>query len=264
MEDSKKLIYFDNAASTPLFPEVIDEYVHFLTQNYSNPSASHKAGLEIRQRLNDAGRSLLNVLATSADAAQVVWTSGGTEANNLAIFGHANTHSNTEEFSATTSLVEHDSVFKPFKRLESRGAKISWSNVDEMGHIDFDHLSRLINEKTELVSICHVQNETGVTQDLVKIRELMNVKSPKAKLHVDGIQSFGKIEVPWEAAKIDMLSISSHKSHGPGGIGALIVRNSNTKLQPIFEGGGQQNNVRSGSIDSPSAIAFFEVCVAFE
>jgi cysteine desulfurase len=256
MKRSGRLIYFDNAASTPLFPHIAEQYAQIYKSNYANPSAAHDMGLETRERVNQANRDLLEVLTIPHQSARVIWTSGGTEANNLAIFGYSGNYTDLGKFSAVCSEVDHDSTYKPFIRLQQSGARVSYARVDKYGRIDFEHLCECLDMNTKLISICHVQSETGEVQDLTKVRKIIDEQSPKAKLHVDAVQAFGKVEIPWDAVKIDLLTLSGHKIHGPGGTGALVLRDNGTKLHPLVEGGGQQHNIRSGSMHAAGIIGF--------
>ncbi len=249
------MIYLDNAAGSPLFDELIEAYSGFLRSSHVNASATHGPAYDTRRELVNRAEAFLDRLDIDAEAASVVWTSGGTEANNLAIGGLAATMSVGSTFSAVTTITEHASVFEPFRHLESTGANLSWARVAADGTIDLDHFASLLNSETKLVSICHVQTETGAVQDLVVIREIMDNHAPLAKLHVDAIQALGKLDIPWHTARIDLLSLSGHKIHGPGGVGALIARHD-CRLEPLFHGGGQQENLRSGSLDIAGIRAF--------
>lgn len=249
------MIYLDNAAGSPLFDELIEAYSGFLRSSHVNASAAHGPAYDTRRELVNRAEAFLDRLDIDAEAASVVWTSGGTEANNLAIGGLAATMSGGSTFSAVTTTTEHASVFEPFRHLESTGANLSWARVAADGTIDLDHFASLLNNETKLVSICHVQTETGAVQDLVVIREIMDNHAPLAKLHVDAIQALGKLGIPWHTARIDLLSLSGHKIHGPGGVGALIARHD-CRLEPLFHGGGQQENLRSGSLDIAGIRAF--------
>lgn len=250
-----EMIYLDNAASTPVFTEVIHDYPAIMKSAFPNASALHQAGAEIRRKLEQASAEFMRTLNINQDGTKIIWTSGGTEANNLAIQGYAQSN-NVSELSMVTSTTEHSSCYAPMKRLQNGSAHVSWAKVTPDGKIDLENFSAMLSKKTNLVSICHVQNETGATQELVMIRTLMDKYSPRAKLHVDSIQAFGKIDIPWDAARIDLLSLSSHKIHGPGGVGALVIRDAMVSLKPLIEGGGQQYNLRSGSLDAAGILGF--------
>jgi cysteine desulfurase len=239
------MIYLDNAASTPLFSELLDGYVHSVRHHFGNPSSTHKMGYELRSLVERATESVLRASGVPDNAATVVFTSGATESNNMAINGlHHNPHTSRLAISST----EHPSVMEPCQSLALNGADLTLLTVTSDGRISPGQLNG--NGKPyQSVSVCYVHNETGVIQDLEQIRREMNVAHPDAILHVDGVQAFGKFPIPWESAGIDLLSISGHKFHGPASCGALICRNG-IPLTPFILGGGQQNSLRSGSVDA--------------
>ena len=251
------MIYLDNAAGTPVFHEVSGEYKKIVDKYYPNPSANHKAGFQVRKKIEQSQERLLHALGIRDSEVRIIWTSGGTEANNLAILGYFRAFSGMRKFSIVSSPSEHASVYTPLKRLEKQQkANVSWVTVDAKGHIDLEHFSDLLGEHTNMVSVCQIQNETGTVHNLERIREMMDKKSPRAKFHVDACQAFGKTNIPWESAQIDLLTLSSHKIHGPCGLGALVVRKLDNRLKPMIEGGGQQNNIRSGTLNAPGIISF--------
>ncbi len=256
MEDTDNLIYFDNAASTPLFPELIDQFGELLQRHYANPGAPHSLGLTTRKELGRVSKELLELVGTAPDDSEIIWTSGGTEANNLALFGLNSFCPRPSGNSLVSTTVEHPSVFNPLRRLSQFKNSVKFVNVDRSGLIDFDHLATCLTKQTKLVSVCLVQNETGSIQDLAGVREIMNLKAPGALLHIDAVQALGKLDIPWESARVDLMSFAGHKIHGPGGVGALVIRKRRVKLTPVFEGGGQQNNLRSGSLDVPGIFMF--------
>ena len=250
------MIYLDNAAGTPVFPEISQKYHQLLEHFYANPSANHSAGFLSKKHVQVCEEQFLGVLGINDSDVCVIWTSGGTESNNLAITGYSRKYSTGRPFSVVSTPVEHASVFSPVRRLEQQGMAVSWANIEPSGLIELDHLSDILNENTHLVSVCLVQNETGVIQNLEGIREIMDRQAPRAKLHVDASQAVAKMELPWKSARIDMLTLSSHKVHGPPGMGALIVRHFGDYLHPLIEGGGQQRNLRSGTLNTPGITAF--------
>ncbi|HCN07559.1 MAG TPA: hypothetical protein DIT01_06465, partial [Lentisphaeria bacterium] len=212
-----------------------------------NPSSPHRLSYELQRQLTTAAAGLATLVTGRDDTGvQVIWTSGGTEANNLAVLGFAGARSGPLRIVSTRT--EHASVLAPLEQLQGQGAKLQLADVHGSGHLDLDHLAACLDGGADLVSICHVQNETGAIQDLTAVRELIDRHAPGACLQVDAMQSFGKSDINWQAARIDMLSLSGHKIHGPGGQGALIVRDG-VELRPILFGGGQQDNLRSGSLD---------------
>ncbi len=256
MRETNNLIYFDNAASTPLFPEIIEQYGRLLKCYFANPSASHQIGLNTRKKINTASQELLELVGTSDEVSKIIWTSGGTESNNLVLFGLNSFYLPHSDYAMVSTSVEHSSVFNPLVKLSKYKNNVTWVNVDHFGLIDLNHLSTSLTRETKLVSICLVQSETGAVQDLLSIRKIMDLNSPEALLHIDAVQAFGKVDIPWESAKIDIMSLAGHKIHGPNGVGALVIRKKGVNLTPIFEGGGQQDNLRSGSIDVPGILMF--------
>lgn len=220
------MTYLDNAASTPPHPELVAGFAESATF-FANPAASHMHAYDLRQELARCERELLAALRIPQGEAQVIWTSGGTEANNLALFG-------SEPSALATTAVEHPSVLEPAQKLQAQILP-----VDRDGRVSLATLA-----SPDMLSICHVHNETGVIQDLSSIR----AAAPAARLHVDATQSAAKLAIPWREARIDLLTLSAHKLHGFGSIGALIVRKGSS-LTPQLLGGGQQDNLRSGSVD---------------
>lgn len=253
-------IYFDNAASTPPFPEVLQIYRETEEKYYLNPHAANKYSVIIRNALAEQAQFLLQRLDIGVDG-RVVWTSGGTEANNLAIFGTAYLASSLSRLHIVTTTTEHASVYHAYKRLEQEGVLVDWIRVSADGQIDADHFRELLRQETALVTICHVQNETGAIQNLTALRVLLDQRAPNAKLHIDAVQSFGKIPTPWNRIRPDFVSVSGHKVHGPSGVGALIMRGRNTRLRPLFAGGAGDDELRPGM---PSVAAAFGLCGAVD
>lgn len=220
------MIYLDNAASTPPHAELIAGIADSAAF-FANPAATHLHAYDLRRELDRCERELLTALRIPQAEARVIWTSGGTEANNLALFG-------SEPLALAMPATEHPSVLEPGKKL---GACIL--PVDREGRVQLGDVGA-----PDLLSICWVHNETGVIQDLRSVREA----TPAARLHVDATQGAAKLAIPWADAGIDLLTLSAHKLHGFGSIGALIQRKG-VSLTPQLLGGGQQDNLRSGSID---------------
>ena len=242
-----RTVYLDNAASTMPSPAVLQEWSRVSMDDCVNPSSPHRLSYELQRQLTTAAAGLATLVTDRDDAeVQVIWTSGGTEANNLAVLGFAGARSGPLRIVSTRT--EHASVLAPLEQLQGQGAELQLADVHGSGRLDLDHLAACLDGGADLVSICHVQNETGAIQDLTAVRELIDRHAPGACLQVDAMQSFGKSDINWQAARIDMLSLSGHKIHGPGGQGALIVRDG-VELRPILFGGGQQDNLRSGSLD---------------
>ena len=246
-----KTIYLDNAASTPMLPEVLVELTkqsEFLT---GNASSIHALGVRASREVEKAREIIANSLSTSAD--NIVFTSGGTESNNWVIqslFFQKKKNQNT----IITSLIEHPSVLAPIKWLsENFGVKVIYIGVDQEGRILLEDLKKSLSDDVFLCSIMHVNNEVGSLQpmeEIAKMCEQFNVP-----LHVDACQSFLKIPINLKDLNITYLTINSHKVHGPKGVGALYLKAAHS-LSPLFHGGGHESNRRSGTINAPSIAAF--------
>lgn len=237
-------VYLDNAASTPLHPAVCEAFARFAPTHFANPASAHGAGTEARRAVVRCEQRLLRALGIPADDARVVWTSGGTEANNLALQGCQLERAN----GLVTSTVEHPSIAKQQAILRERGWAWTEVPVDRAGQLEPDALREALDAGTGLISILSVHNETGVLQDLAMVAALRGEYAPRARLHLDAVQHAGKLPIPWTLG-IDSFSISGHKLHAPGGTGALVVRRSHS-LRPLLLGGGQQEGLRSGSVDA--------------
>jgi cysteine desulfurase len=245
-----KEIYFDNAATTKPSKEVLLCLMQAVEENYANPSSMHDLGLKAELAMKKAAKKIAAIL--NCDFEELVFTAGGTEGNNLAIFG---TMANTRKKHVITQISEHSSVRNCFKKLESDGYNITVLQVDENGLIDLNTLKESIREDTALVSLMHVNNETGAIQDIEAIGKIIKSANPKTVFHVDAVQSFGKQEINVKKAMIDLLSTSSHKIHGLKGGGALYI-SPKTRITPLFYGGGQQKNLRSGTENTFGILSF--------
>lgn len=233
------MIYLDNAATTKMFEGAVGEYKKFACDLFYNPSAFYRQGMEVSKNLDDARKSILKKLG--AVCGDIIFTSGATESNNLAILGSKR----NGNWNYIFSMGEHPSVFNVAKELERLGNNVYFVPLQNNGEIDYGQLENLLNEKTRLVSVMHVSNETGAVNDIQKISKIVKSKS-KALIHVDGVQAFNKINFSLSDFDIDFYTISAHKFHGPKGVGALYVKNKNDIKNIIF-GGGQENNYRSGT-----------------
>lgn len=244
----KKEIYLDNAATTKALPEVTAAVVDALEKNYANPSSLHRFGLKSEKILKKSRKIIADYLGVKSK--EIIFCSGGTESNNLAIRGITDFYKNRGKH-LITSPIEHSSVAEVFKTLEKEGWQVDIVEVDQEGYVDLEHLKSLITEKTNLVSIMHVNNEIGTIQPIRKIAELIKEENPLSFFHVDGVQAFGKIYSNLNEWPIDLYSISGHKIHGPKGIGALYVQKG-TNLKPLIDGGGQEIKLRSGTENIPA------------
>jgi cysteine desulfurase len=258
-------VYLDYAATTPVAPEVAARMAECLTREgtFGNPgSASHAYGGEAGARVEAA--RLQVAAAVGAQAADVVFTSGATEANNLAIFGTALYYQDAGRH-IVTARTEHKSVLDPCKELERRGWTVTYLVPGAEGTFDPERVAAAVRPDTVLVSIMHVNNETGVIADVGAIAALC-ARAGSARIHVDAAQSVGKCEVDFAALGLDFLSLSAHKAYGPKGAGALLVsRRRGAHLMPILYGGGQEGGLRSGTVATHQAVgmgAAFELASA--
>ena len=236
-------IYFDNSSTTKPYKEVIDEVVNAMEEYFGNPSSLHRIGIKSEKKLVEAREFLGKSINASKD--EIYFTSGGSESNNLIIKGLVKPGHHI-----ITTIFEHHSVLMTYKELEKTGVKVTYLDVDKDGKISLDDLKEAICKDTVLVSIMHVNNEMGAIQDIKSIGEIIKERSSRARLHVDAVQSYGKLDIDVKKMNIDMLSVSAHKIHGPKGIGFMYIK-ENSKLKPIITGGGQESSVRSGTENVP-------------
>lgn len=239
--------YFDNSATTRCYPEVAEIVVKTMTEDFGNPSAMHLKGVEAEKYVREAAQTLAKILKVNEK--EIIFTSGGTESNNLALFGGADANKRSGNHIITTS-VEHAAVGQPAERLEQMGYEVTIVPVDHRGVVQLEALEKALRPDTILVSTMYVNNEVGAVMPVEEIAKLVHEKSPKALYHVDAIQAFGKYRIYPKKAGIDMLSVSSHKIHGPKGVGFLYV-NEKARIQPQILGGGQQAGMRSGTDNVP-------------
>ena len=239
--------YFDNSATTRCYPEVAEIVVKTMTEDFGNPSAMHLKGVEAEKYVREAAQILAKILKVNEK--EIIFTSGGTESNNLALFGGADANKRSGNHIITTA-VEHAAVGQPADRLEQMGYEVTIVPVDYRGVVRLDALEKALRPDTILVSTMYVNNEVGAVMPVEEIAKLVHEKSPKALYHVDAIQAFGKYRIYPKKAGIDMLSVSSHKIHGPKGVGFLYI-NEKARVQPQILGGGQQAGMRSGTDNVP-------------
>jgi cysteine desulfurase len=241
------LIYLDNNATTPVLPPVLEAMRPYLTDFYGNPASAHQAGRRARQVLEDARERTAAILRAYPD--EVIFTSGGTEANNLALFGLAGEAAQLLGHIITSSI-EHPSVAEPILQLEKQGYAIDRLPVDREGIVQVEALPKLLRNESRLVTVMLVNNEVGSIQP---ISELVQLLDGRADFHCDAVQAAGRIPVHFHDLGVTTLAISAHKFHGPKGIGALLVRR-NTKLRPRVMGGHQQQGRRAGTESTALAV----------
>ena len=239
--------YFDNSATTRCYPEVAEIVVKTMTEDFGNPSAMHLKGVEAEKYVRESAQILAKILKVNEK--EILFTSGGTESDNLALFGAAEANKRSGNHIITTA-VEHPAVGQPVERLEQMGYDVTVVPVDQRGVVCLDALEKALRPDTILVSTMYVNNEVGAVMPVEEIARLVHEKSPKALYHVDAIQAFGKYRIYPKKMGIDLLSVSSHKIHGPKGVGFLYI-NEKAKVQPQILGGGQQAGMRSGTDNVP-------------
>jgi cysteine desulfurase len=248
-----KKIYLDHNATTPLHPEVLNAMLPVLQDNFGNPSSIHSFGRSARVQLDEAREKVARLIG--ANSSEIIFTSGGTEANNLALLGVA---LEGKEKKIITSKTEHPSILNPCRQLEGQGVEVHYLDVDRFGRIDINSLESQITESTALISLQHANSETGVLQDIKKISEL--ARSKGVLFHTDAVQSVAKIEFDLNEYPVDMLSISAHKFNGPKGVGALFLRKGMPSLFSPVSGGSQEKKRRGGTENVPGIIGFGKAC----
>lgn len=248
-------VYLDNSATTRVRKEVLDEIIDVYDNDYGNPSSLHRMGLNVEKRIDKARKQVARVI--NAKAEEIYFTSGGTESNNLAINSHLSNIGNNKNI--ITTMIEHSSVYNVFKYYENNGVKVNYLHTDDNGFISLDELKNLVDINTELISIIMVNNEIGTIQDIESIIKIAKSINPRVKIHIDAIQAFGKIKIDVKKLDIDTMSFSSHKVHGPKGIGGLYC-SSKCKLNASTFGGGQEKGIRPGTENTPGIIGFGKAC----
>ena len=239
--------YFDNSATTRCYDCVRDIVLKTMTEDFGNPSAMHRKGVEAERYVKEAAEILAGLLKVQEK--EILFTSGGTESDNLALIGVAMANKRNGNHLVTTA-VEHAAVSQPALYLQEQGFEVTYLPVDERGVVRTDVLEAALRPDTILVSVMYVNNEVGAVMPVEEIGRMVHEKCPKALFHVDAIQAFGKYRIYPKKLGIDLLSVSSHKIHGPKGVGFLYV-NGKAKLQPQILGGGQQEGMRSGTDNVP-------------
>lgn len=256
--------YLDNSATTQCSDRAKNLMVQLLMEDYGNPSSLHTMGAKAEDYIKDAKKKIAKTL--KVEEKEIVFTSGGTESNNLAILGSVEANKRAGNHVITTSI-EHASVEQPMKHLEELGYRVTYLPVDACGVIRLSDLEEALDEETILVSFMMVNNEIGAIEPIKEAAELIHRKAPHALIHVDAIQAYGKMVIHPKKLGIDMLSVSGHKIHGPKGSGFLYIKDK-TKIKPIVFGGGQQKGMRSGTENVPAIAglgeAAAEICENLE
>lgn len=243
-------VYFDNGATTRVFDEVRQIMVEALDIEYGNPSSMHTKGFSAEKNVNKAKEIIARSL--KVDPKEIYFTSGGTEANNLALIGTALAGRRTRRHIITTRI-EHASVYNPLGFLEEEGFEVTYLPVDERGIVDLEVLKNSLRPDTLLVSVMAVNNEIGAIEPIQEIGQIVKQYDPAILFHTDCIQAYGKLDCRPRTWKADLLSVSGHKIHGPKGVGFLYVKNG-TRIKPILWGGNQQKGMRSGTENVPGIV----------
>ena len=249
------MLYFDHNATTFLAPEVADALTQALRDVYGNPSSSHRQGQKARQELENARRAIAGFMTASPQ--EFVFTSGGTESNNLAINGLVRNLSPGRKHVITTAI-EHPAILEPIRQLEREGVDVTYLNVDSKGIIDPDAILSALRDETVLVSVMHANNEVGSIQPIRSIANLIEARRAGGQtifFHSDGVQAFGKLLVNVRELGVDLYSVSGHKIFAPKGIGGLFVK-SGVPLRPVQLGGRHERGRRAGTENVPAAVAF--------
>jgi cysteine desulfurase len=253
-------VYLDMNATSPVLPEVAELVTHFMLEEFGNAgSRTHEFGNNAKKAVEIARQQVADVVV--ADKSEVIFTSGATESNNIAILGLRDFAEKSNKKHIITTRIEHKAVLEPIEHLVENGFEVSYLNVDETGLVKASDLKCLLRDNTALVSIMHVNNETGSIQPLSELCGVLS--SHDAYFHVDAAQSFGKLTDGLENSRIDMISVSGHKIYAPKGIGALILRKRGflrPPLKPIMFGGGQEKSLRPGTLAVPLIAGFGLAC----
>jgi len=247
-------VYLDNSATPRVREEVMDEVTDVNINCYGNPSSIHRMGLKTEKRIEEARKYVAKIINAKTD--EIFFTGGGTESNNIALLGHL--YGIEGKNNVVTTSIEHPSVYNVLKHFKDN-VEIRYLKTDNFGRVNLEQLEDLIDENTLLVSIMHVNNELGIVQNLSEICKITKNKNKNTKIHVDAVQSYGKIKIDTNKIPADTISFSSHKIHGPKGVGGLFIR-SGVKINPIIFGGGQEKNIRPGTENTPGIVGFGKAC----
>ena len=250
--------YLDNSATTQVCQEAADAAYRMMRENYGNPSSLHKIGIRAETAVEEARGIIADAL--NVQPKTIFFTSGGTEANNTALFGAAQALRRRGD-RVIVSAIEHSSVYESAKRLGELGYDVQFTPVTDRGVIDIDAFKALLTDKTILVSIMTVNNETGAVQPIERIAKLVHKNCPEALFHSDAVQAFGKTPVKPKKWGVDLMSVSAHKIHGAKGCGAMYIREG-ARILPLLYGGEQQKKLRPGTESAP-LIAAFATAVGF-
>ena len=253
------MIYLDNSATTKPCREAVEAMVKTLTENWANPSALYGFGIEAARMLRTARHQV--AMAMGAEADRVFFTSGGTEADNWAIFGTVKRFGKRGKHIITTAI-EHHAILNCMKELEAQGYEVTYLQPDDQGRISLESLKEALRKDTILVSVMMVNNEVGSVMPIEKMVKLVHRMCPDAIFHTDAVQGFLKVPFSAKTLGADLISVSSHKIHGPKGVGALYISPRLKSFPAMIQGGGQESNYRSGTEGTPAIFGFAAACAA--
>lgn len=242
--------YFDNSATTRVYPEVAETMTKVMLEDFGNPSSMHIKGMDAEVLVRHARETIAKSL--KVDDRCILFTSGGTESDNLALIGCASANNRAGKHIITTKI-EHPAILDTCKYLEEQGYEVTYLGVDSNGQIRLEELKKSLRADTIIVSIMHTNNEIGSLQPLEEAGKIIKANNPQTLFHVDAVQGFGKARIYPKKMNIDLLSVSGHKIHGPKGMGFLYI-GEKVKIHPIIHGGGQQKNLRSGTENVPGIV----------
>ena len=255
----KRMIYLDNSATTKPCPEAVEAMTKALTENWGNPSALYQFGIDTARLLRQARHSV--AAAMGAEPERVFFTSGGTEADNWAVFGTVKRMGKRGKHIITTAM-EHHAILNCMADLESRGFEVTYLKPDAMGRVSVEDLKAALRKDTILVSIMMVNNEVGSVMPIAQMAKLTHKLCPDAIFHTDAVQGFLKVPFTAKTLGADLISVSSHKVHGPEGCGVLYVSPRLKSFPPLLLGGGQESGLRSGTEGTPAIFGFAAACNA--
>ncbi len=241
-------IYLDNSATTKPYSDVVQAVSKCMIDFFGNPSSIHSLGEKAKKYLTDCREYIASTI--NAEAQEIIFTSGGSESNNLLLKGAL-----SKDDHLITTNIEHSSILKCAAELAERGIDVTYLKVDKYGRINIDDLKAALKSETKMVSIMHVNNEIGVIQNIEALGKIIKEYNSNIKFHVDAVQSYGKLRIDVNKMNIDMLSMSAHKIHGPRGVGAAYIR-KDTRLKALIDGGGQEFGLRSGTENLPAIAGF--------
>lgn len=246
------MIYFDNSATTKPYPEVVDLVARLMMEEFGNSSSLHNMGIRAERILENSRKTLAELIKAAPE--EIVFTSGGTEAVNMALKGTAEAMKRSGRH-ILTSPVEHDAALESLKALIGLGFEIEYLQVDGYGRVSLEDLKAKLRPDTILVNIMAVNNELGTIEPIAEASQIIKAGQPSAIFHVDAVQAFGKIPLNVRQIKADLMSFSAHKVHGPKGVGMLYMRQG-TRLHPLISGGGHERRLRSGTVNVPGIAGF--------